>query len=162
VVPYIYIVITAPHIQASLFNWMYLRCYWRYLVNSMRVILQTWCQMQRTCFSLCYMNCGPGHIQCNCSTAYSGFNIQLNLLALLLEICRNLVARYTANLVPYIAHTLQFMLSELWSRPYTKYLQLRIFRLQYSTERICAIIGDISTTLCALYCKLGAKYSTNR
>jgi hypothetical protein len=39
------------------------------------------------------------------------------------------------------------------------YLQLRIFRLQYSSERICAAIGYISTIQCLLYCKLGAKYS---
>jgi hypothetical protein len=34
-------------------------------------------------------------------------------------------------------------------------------RLQYSTERLCADIRDISTILCALYCKLGAKYSAH-
>jgi hypothetical protein len=39
VVPDIYDVITAPHIQASIFNWTYLRCNWRYHDNSMCVIL---------------------------------------------------------------------------------------------------------------------------
>jgi hypothetical protein len=39
------------------------------------------------------------------------------------------------------------------------YLQLHIFRIQYSAERIFAVIVDISTTQCALYCKLCAKYS---
>jgi hypothetical protein len=62
--------------------------------------------------------------------------------------------------VPNIAHIHQFTLSKLWSRPYTKYLQLRIFRLQYSSARICAAIGDITTIQCATCCKLGAKYST--
>jgi hypothetical protein len=44
VVPVIYNVITAPHIQASIFNWTYLRCYWRYVYSSASIILQTWCQ----------------------------------------------------------------------------------------------------------------------
>jgi hypothetical protein len=68
----------------------------------------------------------------------------------------------TANMVPNIAHILQFTLCELWSRTYTKHLQHGIFRLQYSTERICAAIGDILTIQCALYRKRGAKYSTHR
>jgi hypothetical protein len=100
----------------------------------MRVILHSWCQIQRISSSLRYVNCGPGHIQCNYSSIYSDFNIHLNVSALLLEISRQFTARYTANLVPNTAHILQFMLCELWSRPYTKYLQLRIFSLQYSAE----------------------------
>jgi hypothetical protein len=36
------------------------------------------------------------------------------------------------------------------------HLQLHIFRLQYSFERICTAIGNISTIQCSLYCKLGA------
>jgi hypothetical protein len=175
VVPYIYNAFTAPHIQTSIFIWTYLRCYWTYHVNSMRVILQTWCQIQRTssglryvnygpniynaftaphiqawifdwtylrwCWRyadicirvilqiLCqiqsptaglrYVNCGPGHIQCIYSSAYSDFNVHLNISALLLEISRQFNARYTANLVPNTAHILHFTLSELWSRTYT-------------------------------------------
>jgi hypothetical protein len=111
-------------------------------------------------FTLCEL-CGPGHIRCNYSSAYSAFNIQLKLPAQLLEICRHLDARYTATMVPYIAHILQFSLCEQGSRTYTMYLQLRIFRPQYSTERICAAIGDITTIQCALYCKLGAKCSAH-
>jgi hypothetical protein len=106
VVPDIYKVFNAPHFYASIFSWRYLRCYCRYLDNSMRDILQTWCQIQRTSY------------QCT--------------------------------------------LCELWSRPYTKYLQLLIVRPQYSTERICAAIGDIPTLRCALYCKFGDKYSAHR
>jgi hypothetical protein len=64
-------------------------------------------------------------------------------------------------LVPNTAHILQITLCELWSRTYTMHLQLHIFRLQYSFERICAAIGDISTIQCALHCKLGAKYSAH-
>jgi hypothetical protein len=175
VVPDIYNVITVTYIQASIFTWTHLRCYWRYHDNSMRVILQSWSQIQRTSTRLRYVNCGPGHIQWNDNTAYSGFNIQLNVSALLLDVSRqfnaryaaNMVpyithtnqlnyvncgsghiqcryssawsgfniqlnlsalllevsqqfnARYTANVVPYIAHTLQFTLCDMWSRPYT-------------------------------------------
>jgi hypothetical protein len=43
-VPAIYSVITAPHIQASIFNWTYLRWYWRYGDNSTSIVPQTWCQ----------------------------------------------------------------------------------------------------------------------
>jgi hypothetical protein len=128
VVPDIYNVFTAPHIHATIFTWTYLRCNWRYSVTSTRVVLQIWCQIQRTSSSLRCENCGPGHIQCNYSSAYSGFNIRLNLSALLLDISGHVDARYTANLVPNAAHILRFTLCELCSRLYTNYLQLRIFR----------------------------------
>jgi hypothetical protein len=139
--------------------WTYLRCYWKYLDNSMLVKLQTWCQIQRTSYGLRYVNCGPGHIQCIYSSAYSVLNIRLNVSALLFEIYRYLHARYTANFVPNTEPILRFALCELWSRTYTMHLQLRIFRLQCSSERICAAIGNISTIQCSLYCKLGAKYT---
>jgi hypothetical protein len=139
-------VIIAPNIQASIFKWTYLCCHWRYLDNSTRVVLQTWCQIQRTSYSLRYVNCGPGHMQCNYSSEYSVFNIQLNVSALLLEISRQFNARYTANLATNTAHILQFTLCELSSRPYTKYLQLLIVGPQYSTERICAANWKYSDT----------------
>jgi hypothetical protein len=161
VIPVIYNAFTAPHIQTSVFIWTYLRWYCRYLENATRDIRQTWSQMQRTSSSLRFMNCGPGHVQWTYSCTYSGNNIQLNLTTQLLEICRHLDARYAATLVRYIAHTLQFTLCELWSRPYTMYLQLHIFRLQYSSERIVVAIGDIWTTQCMLYYKLGDKYSAH-
>jgi hypothetical protein len=104
------------------------------------------------------VNCGPGHIQYIYSSAHSDFNIHLNVSALLLEISRQFNARYTANLVPNTAHILRFTLCELWSRPYTMHLQLHIFRLQYSFERICSAIVHISTIQCALYCKHGDNY----
>jgi hypothetical protein len=115
--------------------------------------------MQRTYSSLRYVNCGPGHIQGIYSSAYSGFNIQLNVSALLLDIPRQFNARYTAHLVPNTPHFFRFTLCELWSRTYTLHLQLRIFRVQYSSERICAAIVDITTVQFALTCKFGAKYS---
>jgi hypothetical protein len=159
VVPDIYNVFTAPHIQSTIFNWTYLRCNWKYSDTSIRVILQIWCQIQRTSSSLRCVNCGPGHIQSNYSSEYSGFNIQLNVSALLLEISRQLHASYTGNLVLNTANFFQLSLCELWSRAYTMHLQLRIFRLQYSAVGICAAIVHITSIQCALYCKLCAKYS---
>jgi hypothetical protein len=55
----IFNVFTAPHIQASIFNWTYPRCQWRYIDNSVCFILQTWCQIQRISSSLRCINCGP-------------------------------------------------------------------------------------------------------
>jgi hypothetical protein len=159
VVPHVYNVFTAPHIQSWIFDWTYLRCCWRYAYICMRVILQILCQIQRTSSGLRYVNYGPGHIQCTYNSIYSDFNIHLNVSALLLYISRQFNARYTANLLPNTAHILRFTLCELWSRTYTMHLQLHIFRLQYSFECICAAIVHITTIQCALYCILGAKYS---
>jgi hypothetical protein len=125
----------------------------------MHVILQIWGQIQRTSSSLRCVNCGPGHTQSIYCSAYSGFNIRLNISALLLEISLQFNARYSANLESNTAHIVQIILCLLWSRTYTIYLQLLIFRPQYSTERICPAIGDITTIQCALYSKLCAKYS---
>jgi hypothetical protein len=161
VVPDIYNAFTAPYIQTSKFIWTYLRCNFTYHDNSVRVILQTCCQIQRTSSSLCYVNCGPDYIQSIYSSAYSDFNVHLNVSALLLEISRQFNSRYTANLVPNTAHILRFKLCELWTRTYTMHLQLHIFRLQYSFERICAAILHITTIQCALYCKHVAKYSAH-
>jgi hypothetical protein len=93
VFPAIYNVFTAPYIQNSIFIWTYLRCYWRYLDNSMLGMLQTWYQIQRTSSSLRCGNCGPGQIQCIYCSAYSDYNIHLNVSVLLLEICRQFTAR---------------------------------------------------------------------
>jgi hypothetical protein len=124
----------------------------------MRVILHSWCQIQRTSSSLRYVTCGPGHVHSIFSTVYFGFNIQLKVAPQLLSVSRQLNARYTANLVPNTAHILRFTLCDLWSRTYTMHLQLHIFRIQYSFERICPAIVHISTIQCALYCKLGDNY----
>jgi hypothetical protein len=127
----------------------------------MRVILHSWCQIQHTSLSLLYVNCGPVHIQCNYSSAYSGFNIRLNLSAQLLEIIGHVDARYTANLVPNTAHILRYTLCELWSRTYTMHLQHRIFSLHYSADGSPPATGGISTIQWALDCKLGANYSAH-
>jgi hypothetical protein len=149
VVPGIYNAFTTPYIQTSIFSCRHLQCCCSYHDNSMRVILQTWCQIQRTSSSLRYAIYGPGHIQCIYSSIYSDFNIHLNVSALLLYISRQFNARYTANLLPNTAHILQFTLCDLWSRPYTNYIQHRIFRLQYSAEGSSPAVRGISTLQCA-------------
>jgi hypothetical protein len=110
-------------------------------------------------FTLCEL--WSGHIQSIYSSAYLDLNIQLKVDPLLLEVSRQFNERYTANWVPNTAHIPQIMLCELWSRSYTMHLQLRIFRLQYSTVGICAAIVDITSIQCASYCKLRAKYSAH-
>jgi hypothetical protein len=100
VVQAIYKVFTAPHIYCSIFSCRYLRCYCRYHDNSMRVILYSGCQMQRTTSCLRYLNCGREHVRCTYSSTYSVFNIQLNVSSPLLEIYQQLNVRYTANSVP--------------------------------------------------------------
>jgi hypothetical protein len=109
--PEIYNAITVPPIQSSIYKWKYLLWYWIYIDNSMCVIWNTWCQTQRTSSSLRNLNSGPGHIQCNNSSAYSGFNIHLNVSALILVMYRQFNALYTANWLPNTAHILQFTLS---------------------------------------------------
>jgi hypothetical protein len=108
-----------------------------------------------------YVNCAPGHIQCIYSSAYSDFNIHLNVSALLYEISRQFNASYTASLVPNTAHILRFTLCELLSQAYTMHLQLRIFRLHYSSQGRSPAIGGISSIQWALYCKVGANYSAH-
>jgi hypothetical protein len=136
VVPSIYNVFTAPHIQASIFNWTYLGWYWRYVENSMRLIPQTWCQMLRIYSSLRYVNCGPGHIQCSYISAYSGFSMLQNVSALMLMISRQCNMRYTANWEPSTAHILQFTLCELvvpaiYSIVTAPHIQASIFSRRY-------------------------------
>jgi hypothetical protein len=110
-------------------------------------------------FTLCEL--WSGHVDCIYSSAYSDFNIQMKVSPLLLEVSRQCNERYTASLVPITAHILQFTLCELWSWPYTKYLQLRIYKLQYSAAGIIAAIVDITSIQCASYCKLSAKDSAH-
>jgi hypothetical protein len=115
-VPNIRNIFTAPHFQVSIFNWTYLCSYWRYSDISVRVELQIRCQIQRTSSISCYVNCGLGHIQYLYSFAYSCFNIEVNVSALLLEISRQFNEQYTARLVPNTAHIRKFTICVLWSR----------------------------------------------
>jgi hypothetical protein len=105
--------------SASIFNCGYLRCYCRFHINSMRVILQTWCQMQGTPSSFRYVNSALAQIQSIYRSTYICFNIRWNVSALLLAIIGCFEARYTANLEPNIAHIIRFTLCGLWSRTYT-------------------------------------------
>jgi hypothetical protein len=127
----------------------------------MRVTLQIWSQIQHTSSSLRCVGCGPVHIQCIYSSAYSGCNIQVNVSALLLELSRQFSERYTANLVRNIADIHPLALCELWSRPNTKNLKLRVSGLQCSAVGNSPVIVDIMTIRCALYCKLDVKYSAH-
>jgi hypothetical protein len=113
----------------------------------------------RTASSLRSVKCGPGRIQCKYSSAYSGINIQVKVSAMILVIYRQFNMRYSANIEPNTAYIIQFTQCVLWSRTYTKYLQLLIVMPQYSTEPDCAATTDMPTFGCALYCKLGVKYS---
>jgi hypothetical protein len=116
----------------------------------MLVILQTWCQIQRTSSGLRYVNYGRGHMQSIFRTAYLGFNIQLKVAPRQFQVSERFNVRYTANLVPNTVHIVQLSLCELWSRSYTMHLLLRIFRLQYSAVGICAAIVHITSIQCAL------------
>jgi hypothetical protein len=107
----------------------------------MRVILQALSQIQCISSRLRYVNCGPGHIQGIYSSACLDRNIQLKVGPLLLEISRQFNALYTANLVSNTAHIVQITLCELWSRAYTRYLQLRILRLQLFSCRFLRCHG---------------------
>jgi hypothetical protein len=127
----------------------------------MRVIVQTLSPTERTSSSLRNVYCGPGNTQCIYNSSYSGNNIQVNVSAVLFDIFQHFDARYNANLVSNLAQIPQFTLCELWFRSYTMLLELRTFRVQYSSERIGAVIGGISTIEWALNSRHGAKYSAH-
>jgi hypothetical protein len=73
--PEIYNAFTAPHIQALIFNWTYLRCYWRYLDSSTRIILRNLYQIQRTSSSIRCVNCGP-----DIYNVFTAQNIQASII----------------------------------------------------------------------------------
>jgi hypothetical protein len=98
-------------------------------------------------------------IQRNCNFADSVLNIQLNVSAQQLVVCRQFDARYTTHLPPKAAHVFLFTLCQLCSMSNTMILQFCVFRLQYSIKRISAAIGDMSNTRCALCPTFAAKYS---
>jgi hypothetical protein len=71
--------ITFLDIEASIFNWTYLRRYCWYVDNSMRVILHICSQTQPKSSRLRCVKSGPSPIQYNYSSSYAGINIQLNV-----------------------------------------------------------------------------------
>jgi hypothetical protein len=92
--PIKYIVIVVLHIPNSNSNWTYLRCYWWYVDHSIRVTLLVRCQIHYTSIGLRNVNSVSSQIYSNCSFAYLGLSIQLNVSPLLLGICRQFDARY--------------------------------------------------------------------
>jgi hypothetical protein len=109
------------------------------------------------------VNCGPGHIQCiysstNSVTQYSTERICAAIVDITTIQCM-LNYKHGAK---YSAHP-PVTLHELWFQPYTKYLQLRIFRLQYSTVGICAGIVDITSIqrfILQTWCQMQRTYSS--
>ena len=58
--------------------------------------------------------------------------------------------------MPNTARDFRFALFQLWSRFRAAYFQFCIFKLEYSSERIPADIGDMSIIRCALYTSYAA------
>jgi hypothetical protein len=96
-------IITVLLMQASTFNWTYLRCDWWFIDKSMRAILHIYCRMQPNSTRLRNVKSGPTQIQCNYSSSYTGFNIQLNISPTRLVVYRHIYARYTPHLLPNAA-----------------------------------------------------------
>jgi hypothetical protein len=105
-------------IQASIFNWTYLRCNWRYGAHSMTVILYDGCQIQSTSTSLRYINSGHCQVRRSFSFAYLGLNIVVILSHFLFQICRLFEALYTPRLLLNTAHSIRFVLRHPWSITY--------------------------------------------
>ena len=63
--------VTVPHIQASIFNWIYLCYYWWFDYNLMRIILHICLQILGTASGLRYLNSVQIQVQRICSFADS-------------------------------------------------------------------------------------------
>lgn len=138
-------VIEVLHVQPSIFDWPYLRCYWRYVYNYMCVILYISYQMQRTPAGLRYVHSGLCQIHCSWSFAYFGLNIQLHVSRFLFRICGRSDARYALYFGPITTHICSFVLCQLrsWKNPMS--VQFCMFRFQYSIYRISVSIADMPT-----------------
>jgi hypothetical protein len=137
-------------VQASTFNWMYLRCDWWIIDKSMRVIHHICYQIQSTISGLRYVKSGPSQIQYNYFSWYSGSNIQLIVSPLRLVVYRQIDACYTSHLLPNTGHNIRITLCQLWSRSNPIQLHFLIFSLQCPIERTLFDIGEMSTIQCAL------------
>jgi hypothetical protein len=109
-------IITVLLVQASIFNWMYLRCDWWIIDKSMRVIHHICNQIQSTISCLRYAISGPGHILYNYIYWYSGSNIQLNVSPLRLVVYRQIDACDTSYFLLNSGHNIWFTLCHFWSR----------------------------------------------
>jgi glutamate formiminotransferase len=58
--------------QGQWCNRTFLRCYWVYVDNSMRVTLRIWSLIQSTSSGLHYINCVPSQLQCNYIFQFQG------------------------------------------------------------------------------------------
>jgi hypothetical protein len=66
-----YICSAFSNLQGQKSNQMYLRCYWGYVDNAMRVIRRIWSLIQSTSRGLCYVNCVHSQMQCIYSLQFS-------------------------------------------------------------------------------------------
>jgi hypothetical protein len=64
--------ITFFNFQGQRSNRTYFRCFWVYVVNSMRVILRIWSVIRRTSCDLRIVNCIPSQIQCSYIFQFQG------------------------------------------------------------------------------------------
>jgi hypothetical protein len=150
-------------------------------MNSMRVILQTLSQIQRISSRLLYVNCGPGQIQCIYSSAYSDFNVHLNVYALLLEISRQFNSRIlqtwcqiqlTSSGLRYVncgpGH-IQYIYSSIHS-DFNIHLNVsalllyisRQFNARYTAFLVPNTAHILQFTLCDLWSRPYTKYSPHR
>jgi hypothetical protein len=65
-----YIGCAFSNFQSQKSNRTYLRCYWCYVDNLMRVIRRIWSLIQSTASGLCYVNCGTSQMQRNYSLLF--------------------------------------------------------------------------------------------
>jgi hypothetical protein len=135
--------------------------YWSYVYNPTRVIINIYCQIQRKCPWLLYVNYGRGQIQRCYSSANAVINIQLKVSPLQVVICLQFDARYYPQFLPNTAQIGRFLLCQLRAPSIPAQLQLCRFSLKYSIERIPAFIADVSTIRCTLYSTLAVKCSAH-
>jgi hypothetical protein len=127
----------------------------------MNVILHICWQIQHTCSCVHYVNSGPCQIQRYCSSAYSDFNIHLNISPLLLVICRQFNAHCIPHLLINTAHVIRLKLCQLCALSNPAYLQFSRFCPIYSFVRTSVTIGDMSTIRSALCSTFAAKYDAS-
>ena len=114
-------VLSVFHIQSVISIWKYLRYYWWYVDNSMRIIGHICRQIQSTTFGLRYVKLELRQIPRICTFAYSDCNMQLNVSQLLFVICRHVNALYTSRMLRNTWNVIRFVLCQLWFRSRTAY-----------------------------------------
>jgi hypothetical protein len=158
-VPVKYNIVTVLDIQASIFNWTYLRSNWWRIDKSVSIILHISCQILGILSGLSVANTGHRQIQYSYSSSYAAFNIHLNVSTSILVVYRYIDACYNPNLLPNTGHNIRFTLCQIWPPSNPMQLHFLIFSLQYSIERTSVDIGDMSTIQYALYSTFANKCS---